>query len=777
MQNIYLKNIINLRNKKDLSYKTFHAKSEKKIFDNYNSKKNLPFYYNFGKIKNQKLYSSSKKKLFMKQIKEFKENKKRINLFKLNKFHQFYIHNKINSEFQDYNELATNNKTTLSDENFNNLSNNKNKKNSTLRTTNIIHYNNNVKRTRNRNYFNTNYNFKTEFDSPSSFRWESNKLYSNYISINNTEKNNFTVRNQIQSHIDDKTKNSFSLTLKPSIKSLNYKFNDIIGSMDNNLYYKGQLTLSGGKRRGLTEQILSKFRYNIINELKNEFYEKNIEKHQNPLTILKKYEIFQKTNENYYNIFLKLSKKYYEHLYLQISDEKYKLDVLLEEREKLKEANVQINKKIALEKEKLKFYQNFMKLLMKIKFNTPSLDDIPEAEIKKYGLKIAKPKFKRFTSGIINFNQKYVKNPGTILITDIKKYSKISRKKTVININYSFNQKHYNNNTNNKYNNIYDISKEIKNTHPSLRKSVNIPKKFSKLSLKKKSDKDNKFSEGEPIFNDPDELNDRLNDIINYITNLFKESDDKKHTVKLLKIEKEKEKLRIKADKNIQYNNYELQKLSEELLILKEENELYLNLKDFISSAHNNNYIEYKYKIVEKKNKEDNIETINFVDKLISILLNLNINIEKLIGCKGIYRFLKSPQEIKFNNDGKDYMKGLFCVKILEMIFLKLMEKRREYLKNKLTRKRYLEYKEIIEKEYKIKKIYEKRKEEYEERMNKRNEILIKGNKITFLPIRKEDPFSNKLSYEKFKKKEKEHIQKMRKKEENDNIYNNYINY
>jgi di/tripeptidase len=131
--------------------------------------------------------------------------------------------------------------------------------------------------------------------------------------------------------------------------------------------------------------------------------------------------------------------------------------------------------------------------------------------------------------------------------------------------------------------------------------------------------------------------------------------------------------------------------------------------------------------LTDKKKKK-----INFSYKLISILLKFDINIEEFIDCKDIYRFLQSPKEIKIQNQGEKYMKTLFCVKVLEMIYFKLMEKREEYLSNIKTKDKYLEYEEEVDRNNYLKKSREKRQREINQRLKRDKEILIKTNKEKF---------------------------------------------
>ena len=166
-----------------------------------------------------------------------------------------------------------------------------------------------------------------------------------------------------------------------------------------------------------------------------------------------------------------------------------------------------------------------------------------------------------------------------------------------------------------------------------------------------------------------------------------------------------------------------------------------LNLKNsLISKVYN--YIEYK----PKTNKSDNCKNTNnkldFSEKLISFLLKIDINIEDLLDQNGIYKFLNSPEESKIIYKSKEYNKTFFCVKILEIIFLYLMEQRMKYLYDDKKREKYLEYQEMIDKKNRIKNL-----KEFKNVNNKRIEIrnkkiISRFYKINILPIKKDDPFS-----------------------------------
>ena len=324
------------------------------------------------------------------------------------------------------------------------------------------------------------------------------------------------------------------------------------------------------------------------------------------------------------------------------------------------------------------------------------------------------------------------------------------------------------------------MNKELKK-----KKSKDISPKKSRNYYTRKRSADYEISKKIPIFNTVEELSDRLKGIEIHLKDLFKESSDKRYMIQILKTELYREGGRNKTHKFIESNN-ELESLKHKLVKRKEQYLLYTNFKKVLIDTKNNNYIEYKPQIIEKHDikendnkdeKDEKNKKVSFADKIISILLKLDVNIEEMMNCPGVYTFLKTPQEIKINNHGKEYMKTLFCIKILEIVFLKLMEKRRKYLSNDKTRKHYLELEEIIDRNNKIMKVCEKREEEVKERIKRQKEILIKSTKVPILPIKRDDPFSYKIYYEHFKKKEKERIQELKKKDEIDEIFKNFISY
>ena len=632
-------------NNKNFGYKTFYSKSESLNNNKIKSKYSNPlFFFVRNKFKKQynysKLTSYSKEKLFfIKQIKNYKDNKRMINSNKINKFHHIYIHNKMKSysESPDNYELTTNNKTTnISDANIsNNLSKNKYP---ILKTTNFQDYRSNSNKTRNKILFNINNSIKTEIDklhlttnyNGFSLIKAKNKNENKFLTINKFLENKKINSNNERSLFSQKEKNRTFLT-EPPTKVLNYKFNEVIGTLNNNVYCEGKLTSSRGNRNGLTEQILSKFRYNLINKIKKEFYDTQYEIHENPLIIMKEFESFQKSNKNYYDIYLNLIKKYFGYLYAQIDEEKYKLMVLNEQREKLKEDIFQLMKKINIQNEKISFYQNFMKLLVRIKYNTITLDILPDDYLQKYGIIINGP---RTVYNKNNINKKFVKRKTQLMITEgHEKYKPKFKRKTTINLDV--NQKLFIRTRSNNYNEIYKMNKEM-----NKKKSKDYSPKKARMNYTRKKSADYEISKKIPIFNTVQELSDRLKGIEIHLKDLYKESSDKRYMIQILKTELYREGGRNKTHKFIESNN-ELEDLKNKLIKRKEKYSLYVNFKKILIDTKYNNYIEYKPKINVKNDIKENSEDekdeknqkFNFSEKIISILLNLDVNIEEQMNC------------------------------------------------------------------------------------------------------------------------------------------------
>ena len=246
-----------------------------------------------------------------------------------------------------------------------------------------------------------------------------------------------------------------------------------------------------------------------------------------------------------------------------------------------------------------------------------------------------------------------------------------------------------------------------------------------------------------PVFNSAGELDAKIKGIEYNILQSFKLFYDKRYLIQKYKLELNEINLEIiknNKNKNSVYSFIHLEK--EEAKMVKQRYEDLLKLKNLLLYS-KDNYIEYKPKAFNSSlNKKNN--KFKFPEKLISYLLKINnsINIEKLLKEKGIYKFLTTPQETKIIYKSQEYNKTIFCVKILECVFLYLMKERSLFLLDEKNKDKYLELQDMIDKNNRYEKLKEISKNEYIKRINKEKEILSKYNKLILLPVKKDDPFS-----------------------------------
>ena len=214
-------------------------------------------------FKYDKLYFHEKEKNFSKELRKQKIKKVKINLKKINKFHQLLMHDKIQSftESKDYNDLTIHNKTTNQSEFIPiNLSSNKNiYKTISFKNSNLQRYNKEI---------------------------ESMKINNNISLI----KNNITLNKTTNKFLSDDFENSKSISLrktkikekniissdriKKSIKMMNYRFKDIFGNPNDNIYTEGRISSYIYPNNCLSEQMKNKLKYNLINKIQKEFLQK-----------------------------------------------------------------------------------------------------------------------------------------------------------------------------------------------------------------------------------------------------------------------------------------------------------------------------------------------------------------------------------------------------------------------------------------------------------------------------------------------------------------------
>ena len=707
-------------NKDKFKYQLFSRNSELDNYHKYNSVKNSNFWNqyliknnNINSFRYDKLYFYEKGIKFSNEIRKNKSKKIKINLKKISNFHQLCIHNKIksSSESQDYNDLTLNNKTKNNSEYIQvNTPNNSNKRYLTTYYQNIQNYNKEVEKMKNNDNIMLNKKNIT-------LNKTNNKFLDNDLTINyeNSQQNLLIEEDKINNNTIPGL-----IEIKP-IKIINYKFKNILGNPNDNIYAEGEFCPYRQQNGILAEQMKTQLILNIMNKMQNDFFQKQKEKFNNPISIFNHYEKFNERNKNYFELFGNLIKKYFSYLYLNIENEKKKLQLLKENKESLKEEIFQINKKINLQKDKKNLFQNLLKLLIKIRYNVDDIDKVPKEYLKKYGITKINKKFK--------YGSQIFKKRNSMLITELKDlpYMKYLRKNNQENIN----QKNPNiKRTIRKKTVVMDFD-DIKSKN--ILYSLSPQKRKSGYELKPEI----------PVFNSASELDAKIKGIEYNILQSFKLFYDKRYLIQKYRLELNEinlETIKNNKNKNSVYSFIQLE--NEELKILKQRYEDLLKLKNlFLYSK--DNYIEYKPKAFNNSSNKKN-NKIKFSEKLISYLLKINnsINIEKLLKEKGIYKFLTTPQETKIIYKSQEYNKTIFCVKILECVFLYLMKERSLFLSDEKNKDKYLEFQDMIDKNNRYEKLKEISKNEYIKRINKEKEILSKYNKLILLPVKKDDPFS-----------------------------------
>ena len=505
-----------------------------------------------------------------------------------------------------------------------------------------------------------------------------------------------------------KRRNSKDINIKNQI--LNYKFKNISSNPNDNIYTEGGLCPYRHQNNLFAEQIKTKLKLNIINKTQNDFFQIQNEKLNNPKSIFNYYEKFYAKNKTNFELFVNLVKKYFGYLYLNIEKEKHILQTLKEHKESLKEEIFQINKKINAKKDKINFFHNLIILLIKIKYNVDDIDKIPDEYLKKYGI------FNISLNRNSKYGSKIYKKRNSMLITQLKDlpYMKYLRKSNPEIIN----QKNINTKRISRKKTVTMNLDDIKSRNISF-KSKSPEKRRTGYDLKPNF----------PIFNSSNELDEKIKGIEYHLLQSFKLFSDKRYSIHKYKLELNESNLEfIKSNNNKKsvYSFIQLEK--EEAKTLKQKYEDLSKLKNLLLYDSN------------KKNKK-----FIFQEKIIKYILEINksINIEVLLKSNGIIKFLASQEEAKFIYNLKEYNKIIFCVKILESVFLYLMKERSLFLLNEKNKEKYLEFKEILDKNNRHEKLKEISNNANIQRYKKEKELLLKYNKLILLPIKKDDPFSS----------------------------------
>jgi hypothetical protein len=295
-----------------------------------------------------------------------------------------------------------------------------------------------------------------------------------------------------------------------------------------------------------------------------------------------------------------------------------------------------------------------------------------------------------------------------------------------------------------------------------------------------------------PVFDKTDDLILEIEEGNEYLYRFFKKYNTSFESKNDLMKEWQEEKRIMENNKLKKKQNLELSiyKDAKELNDLKQKNTILISLKNKLLQERKEKLYKYKnkkfltfndfdtYEIEENKNT---IPLYQIYIKVKEILLNPEIETEKYLNSKKLYDYIKetkTSKEINFN--GEFISKPIFCLKILEVILLKLFQDKNKYLNNPKNKINYLKMKSEREKMSKINK-FKQIMALSKLHLEKRNEKIIKKiNKFPTLQNRKLDPYYKYYIYKKInessKKAQKEEYLRLRLEAEA-NKYNNYLLY
>ena len=556
-----------------------------------------------------------------------------------------------------------------------------------------------------------------------------NKSLKNQTTTNYTNKTqSLTERNK--SSIDNLKLYSKHYNKKYPI--INYKlpftFNKIIGNYfdkeNGRNYIKESLSQ-------FTERAKIKHIYNINRQILLTRYQKIEENKQLKIQEINRKILIIEKAKNYYNNFMENLYQYVRYLDNIIIRERKIMSDLYSYQSDLEFLKLNLLNKIKKTNMLLELYKQYKNFLLLVKYKKTKLTEIPENELKKFGIFL---KTKDSSSSIISRLQSFPKKANS---------------------NMSLNN--------------YNTSRKGSLSSRELIKfsSNNIIKKFSKFdsddSLKNTSmtniyDYNNTFF-NIPIFDSTDEFIYKMNYLEDHVKDLFSIFSDVKYNLNSLIIEKNKLKeIGENEEKNkikIQYN----EQLNKELERIKEKNKVLNN------------------KLKNLKNKS-NIETKNKVfNKIKNILISLPINIEIDFNIINFYGKINNKKTENIFDDGKYINKSIYALNILEMILLYYQNYMKNTLKNPKIQYIYdniifdLEKKKRIDKNKKIKLKFE---------LNNLDKLCDENKKINkniVLPIRKIDIYEKLILRKKFEKKEKLKRKKENERNKNGNEYENWIIY
>ncbi len=421
--------------------------------------------------------------------------------------------------------------------------------------------------------------------------------------------------------------------------------------------------------------------------------------------------------------------QYVRFLYSEIKKQKSIINQLLSYENDLQIEKFSLIKRIKKATKLLDLYKQYKIFLILVKYKKTKLTEIPENELKKYGME-----FKKLESSnsLMSHKQsiKFIKN-------------KNSKRK----------------------NSIFSILKTIPSKKKKKRRSsIDSLKFISPKPTKRKSVFDtngiiftniNQNNNNIPIFDSTEEFIYKMNYLENEVRELFIDFSEMKYNDK--ELYKEKDSIKEYDNKEEKVNIEIYEKNIKELYLIKEENRI-LNIK------YNNLIQSYTERNFGKK----------IFLKIKKCLLSLPINIEIDFNIVNFYNLINSNTYTVMVH-GKKYNKSIFGLSILEMILIHYETIIKRLICDYKIKIIYDKLISDLQKQKRIEKNKElkmKRNMKFEELSQK---IMMKSQRI-FFPARKIDIYENLLIRNRVEKEEEiKRLKNMKKKK--DNQYEEWIVY
>ena len=432
--------------------------------------------------------------------------------------------------------------------------------------------------------------------------------------------------------------------------------------------------------------------------------------------------------KNKLEIFIDNLFQYVRFLYSEIKKQKSIINQLFSYENNLQIEKFSLIKRIKKSTKLLDLYKQYKIFLLLVKYKKTKLTEIPENELKKYGIE-------------------FKKNESTNSLISSKQSIKLINKKS------SFR------------NSIFSI---LKNIPSKKKKKKRVSTDSLKLILPKKTKRKSTFDTNGiiftnlnqnnfniPIFDSPEEFIYKMNYLENEVRELFIDFSEMKYNDKELYKEKDSIKNFDNKEEKINIEIYE--KSFKELNYIKNKNRI-LNIE------YNNLIQSYKERNFGKK----------IFLKIKKFLLSLPINIEIDFNIVNFYHLINS-NTYTIMIDGKKFNKSIFCLSILEMIIIHYETIIKRLICDYKIKIIYDNLINELQKQKRIEKNNELRRKnnmKFEELSQK---IMMKSQRI-FLPVRKIDIYENLIIRNRVEKEEEiKRLKNMKKK--NDDEYEEWIEY